>query len=502
MKVQASLDDLHKKFSKLSTEFQRVLAKKTSQNEDLAIEISKWIEAYIHWEPITVESNLDDIFKKIDPYYDFIDCKLILDMSETFLEDDQSSYIVDDIKSHNLKAKALCHSKTINKLRKVLDDTIGSFGNDKHNMPVIHIKVQTVWEDISIKGLKLLIKKLLPIESRQSLMKYISIRPGSVYITYPVLHCTADSLKEYTQRKLEFLRLIGIFSLYIDDHPVLQGDENANFTFELALLKAVTAGNNQAVEFLLHLKTVNINHTNEEGKTALMLACKGGCEDIVHSLLPAGANVNIQDNKGWTALMIASEHNHISIINTLLQANAVFDLRTTNGSNALIIASYQGHYEVVQLFISKKVDCKYQQKDGWNAFMLACENGHTQIVQLLLKEQVDPNVQKKDGVNALMRACASGHTQIVELLLNEKVDPNVQEKGGGNAFMLACQNGHTQIVQLLLNEKVNPNIQEKDGGNAFMLACQNGHTQIVQLLLKEQVDPNVQKKDGMNAFML
>uniref|UniRef100_A0A1X7U206 Uncharacterized protein n=1 Tax=Amphimedon queenslandica TaxID=400682 RepID=A0A1X7U206_AMPQE len=103
------------------------------------------------------------------------------------------------------------------------------------------------------------------------------------------------------------MRLIGIFSLYINDHPVLQEDENMNFTFELALLEAVTAGNNEAVEFLLQLETVNIDHTNEEGKTALMLACERGHEDIVHSLLSAGANVTIQDNKGWIALMMTTK---------------------------------------------------------------------------------------------------------------------------------------------------------------------------------------------------
>uniref|UniRef100_A0A1X7U5X7 Uncharacterized protein n=2 Tax=Amphimedon queenslandica TaxID=400682 RepID=A0A1X7U5X7_AMPQE len=133
------------------------------------------------------------------------------------------------------------------------------------------------------------------------------------------------------------MRLIGIFSLYINDHPVLQEDENMKFTFELALLEAVAAGNNEAVEFLLQL---GIGNTNEVNWTALILACKRGHEDIVHSLLSAGANVNIQDNKGWTALMIASEHNHISIIHMLLQANANPHLKTSDGSNAVMIASY------------------------------------------------------------------------------------------------------------------------------------------------------------------
>uniref|UniRef100_A0A1X7T627 Death domain-containing protein n=1 Tax=Amphimedon queenslandica TaxID=400682 RepID=A0A1X7T627_AMPQE len=147
---------------------------------------------------------------------------------------------------------------------------------------------------------------MLPLDSKQSILQYIEIIPGSVTVHYYALDITADSLIEYTGGKLRFMRLIGIFSLYINDHPVLQEDENMNFTFELALLEAVTAGNIEAVEFLLQLETVNIDHTNEEGKTALMLACKRGHEDIVHSLLSAGANVNIQDNHGQTALMMAS----------------------------------------------------------------------------------------------------------------------------------------------------------------------------------------------------
>ena len=161
-----------------------------------------------------------------------------------------------------------------------------------------------------------------------------------------------ESLIEHAGGKLQFMHLIGIFSLCINDHAILQEDENMNFTFELALLEAVAAGHNEAVEFLLQLETVNVDCTNEEGKTALMLACERGQEDIVHSLLSAGANVNLQDNNGWTALMRASKHNHISIINMLLQANANPHLKKSNGSNALIIACFHGNYEAVKRLIS------------------------------------------------------------------------------------------------------------------------------------------------------
>uniref|UniRef100_A0A1X7UJY4 Death domain-containing protein n=1 Tax=Amphimedon queenslandica TaxID=400682 RepID=A0A1X7UJY4_AMPQE len=498
--VQDSLDKLQAKFSHIMKKVKSAFYKKVEQNSRFSFEISNWVECYLHWAHGTLDNDLDDIFRKIYYNYDFIDCSLIVAMCNEFISDEKD--LLDELKVYSLKAKVFRLSTPITELKQKLRKVYGPNRRCLENMSLICIELQNPWNEVTINGLYILIGRLLPKELRQSIMKCITIEEGSVIIKLPILDITADSLIEYTQGKLQFMCLIGIFSLYINDHPVLQEDENKSFTFELARLVAVTAGNNEAVEFLLQLETVNIDHTNEEGKTALMLACERGDQDIVHDLLSAGANVNIQDNEGWTALMIASKHNHVSIIHMLLQANANPHLKLPKGSNAVMIASFCGNYEVVELLISKGVDYKYQQDDGVNAIMMACQNGHTQIVELLLKVRVDPNVQEKGGWNALMLACQNGHTQIVELLLKEQVDPNVQKQNGGNAFMLACQNGHVQIVELLLKEQVDPNVQKHDGVNAFMLACQNGHTQVVELLLMEKVDPNVQKQDGGNGFML
>uniref|UniRef100_A0A1X7TCT9 BEACH domain-containing protein n=2 Tax=Amphimedon queenslandica TaxID=400682 RepID=A0A1X7TCT9_AMPQE len=509
MKVYKSLDDLHLKFVNIANVFKLSLQEKIKQNSQLATDVSKWLIEYMEWDDGSVESNIDDILKKIRPYYDFIDCKLLLDMSRKFLpnvtftdDDEVTSKLIDELQSHICMSKKLRTSNTVSELKKLLQDHYKPFEIDRNtdNLPCINIHLQTCWDDISIKGLRKLIKKLLPHENRQSIIKHIKIISGSVVIKLHILDFTADSLIKYTGGKLQFMRLIGIFSLYINDHRVLQEDENMNFTFELALLEAVTAGNNEAVKFLLQLKTVNIDYTNEEGKTALMLACERGHEDIVHSLLSAGANVNIQDNKGWTALMIASKHNHISIIYMLLQANANPHMMKSNGSNAIMIASYYGNYEVAELLINKGVDYRYQRKDGWNTFMMTCQNGHTQIVKLLLKEQVDPNVQRGSGGNAFMSACENGHTQIVELLLKEQVDPNVQKKDGWNAFMLACENGHTEVVKLLLKAQVDPNVQNRKGHTALMIASYKGHYELVKLLLECEADPTIKSKKGYTAL--
>ena len=500
------LTDLNKEFSSLMMHARLGLKEKTKNDSNILHALTIWLETYMNWNDKLTNASLDETFIIIHPFYDFIDCSLIVDMSEVFLRDfkfgDDKLNILSELQNYKEKADKLRFSVQVKHLHKSLQTIYEGHIPDTSNMPMISMKLHNPWHGSNINGLFLLIHNLLPVGHQQSIMKYITIYSGCILIKYSVDGSTADSLIEYTEGKLQFMRLIGIFSLYINDHPILQEDENMNFTFELALLEAVTAGNNEAVEFLLQLETVNIDHTNEEGKTALMLACERGHEDIVHSLLSAGANVNIQDNKGSTALMIASAYNHISIIHMLLQANANPHLKKSNGSNALMIASYYGNYEVVELLICKGVDYKYQREDGVNLFMMACQNGHTQVVKLLLKEQVDPNVQSNDGRNAFMMACRKGHIQIVELLLKEQVDPNVQEKDGWNAFMLACLKGHIQIVKLLLKEQVDPNVQNKDGFTALMFASDKGHYEVVKLLLKWKADPTIKSNKDHTAISL
>ena len=308
-KILDALISLKKAFPILIMHARSALQIKSKNDSWLLPNLIIWLETYMHWNDKLTNASLDETFKIIYPFYDFIDCSLIVDMSEVFLKDfkfsdDGKLNIVSELKKYKDKADKLRCSAQVKHLHESLKTIYKEHIPDTSNMPMIVMKLHNPWYSSNINGLSLLIHNLLPVGHQQSIMKYITISSGSVFIKYSVYGSTADCLIEYTGGKLQFMCLIGIFSLYINDHPVLQEDENMNFTFELALLEAVTAGNNEAVEFLLQLETVNIDHTNEEGKTALMLASERGHEDIVHSLLSAGANVDIKDNKGGTAQMM------------------------------------------------------------------------------------------------------------------------------------------------------------------------------------------------------
>ena len=254
--ILRKLIDLNESFSSLIMHVRSGLDKKNESDPKLLVNLTRWIEAYMNWNDKLTNASLDETFKIIHPFYDFIDCALIVAISKAFLGDfkfgKSDLNIVSELQKYKVEADKLRASVKVKHLNEALEAIYEEHIPDVSNMPTILIKLHNPWQASSINVLSLLIHNLLPVGLQQSLMKYITIKSGCVLIKYAVYGSGADSLIEYTGGKLQFMRLIGIFSLYINDQPILQEDENKNFTFELALLEAVTAGHNEAVEFLLN----------------------------------------------------------------------------------------------------------------------------------------------------------------------------------------------------------------------------------------------------------
>ncbi|KAK0726743.1 ankyrin repeat-containing domain protein, partial [Lasiosphaeria miniovina] len=62
----------------------------------------------------------------------------------------------------------------------------------------------------------------------------------------------------------------------------------------------------------------DIDKTNEQGMTALVIAAKNKHRDFVERLLEHGPKVDLADEKGWTALHWASVNGDLAIIELLL----------------------------------------------------------------------------------------------------------------------------------------------------------------------------------------
>ncbi|XP_011407711.1 PREDICTED: uncharacterized protein LOC105314955 [Amphimedon queenslandica] len=104
---------LNKEFSLLMMHARLGLGKKTEKDPKILHKLTIWLETYMHWNEFEKLANIssDEAFKIIHPFYDFIDCSLIVEMSEIFLQDlkfgDDELSIVSELKKHKEKADKL-----------------------------------------------------------------------------------------------------------------------------------------------------------------------------------------------------------------------------------------------------------------------------------------------------------------------------------------------------------------------------------------------------------
>ena len=116
-----------------------------------------------------------------------------------------------------------------------------------------------------------------------------------------------------------------------------------------SIVNAATDGNIEALRDLLCMKGADINHENEYGNTALIVASSRGHPDVVRDLLARGADVNHASTVGYTSLLLASMQGHTEIVGMLLEKGA--DVRHIDHGrcSALTFAYHNHHTEIIEM---------------------------------------------------------------------------------------------------------------------------------------------------------
>ena len=500
--INTTLKNLDKTFSVLMVAVRSSLDHKLQHQQLVLVDFIRWIEHRMKWVGELKDTvDLDEVFKKLHPYFDFIDCELIVDMSEQFLKNEcfgeDNKNLVSELKEHMLKAETLRCSSTVKELKNKLRQIYSPQLINLSNMPTIQIMLLNPWNEATIGGLYLLIGHLLPHKSKQSILKYIEIDTGSVIIKYIVHESKADCLIAHAQGKLQFMRLIGIFGLTINGQLILNDDENMNFTFESALLEAAKTGHDEAVQFLLKF-IKDVNHCNNKGRTALMLASKGGHEQVVQTLILAGAKPNIQDNNGYTALMLACDTNSYNMVNYLLQSGANPDIQSDNGDTAIIIACQNNHSDIVKLLLQFNADPLITTRNDDTALTVSVHVNSIEIVEMLLDKQ--PENQKASlVVTALTTASRYGHSQLIISLLVHLLDYFTEEEF--QLFILSAEGDYISTTSHIFDSIVDVNCTLVNDITPLMIASSCGHTETVQVLLQAGANVHSTDNDGYSPLV-
>lgn len=131
------------------------------------------------------------------------------------------------------------------------------------------------------------------------------------------------------------------------------------------------------------ISSLNIDERDNEGRTALMLACLSKQTEIVKLLIDNGADVNLDDNNKATAIFFAA-----SSTSSNMSRNKFED---------------EAGAEIIQMLMAKGVDTNHQEKGGYTPLMYAANSRFRKCAERLLSNSATSvDIQSDNGYTAAM----------------------------------------------------------------------------------------------------
>ncbi|XP_015454094.1 transient receptor potential cation channel subfamily A member 1 [Pteropus alecto] len=241
----------------------------------------------------------------------------------------------------------------------------------------------------------------------------------------------------------------------------------------------------------------DINSTDSEGRSPLLLATASASWNIVNLLLSKGAHVDIKDHLGrnFLHLTVQQPYGLNSLRPEFMQMQHIKELvmdEDNDGCTPLHYACRQGVPISVNNLLNFNVSIHSKSKDKKSPLHFAASYGRINTCQRLLQDMSDTRLLNEGdlhGMTPLHLAAKNGHDKVVQLLL-KKGALFVSDHNGWTALHHASLGGYTQTMKVILdtNLKSTTDQPDEEGNTALHLAAREGHAKAVALLLSYDAD--------------
>ena len=281
---------------------------------------------------------------------------------------------------------------------------------------------------------------------------------------------------------------------------------NQQTAIDNSMLHETEIGHLAGVQSLLD-DGANVNATNQDGYTALMisLSLDEYMLDMAQLLLDNGATDFSMWEGGNTALLIASENDDLDMVQSILNNGTNINAVSTYGRTALMYASLGGNLYMAKILLGKGADINATNQNGETAKSLSRSSLINEYFIQLFDE--NPNlIDSKTGITNLMTSASLGEMDQLRLYLPDPQliqdqlknpqkyrgdefyhyyvvkDINQKDNDGNTALIHAIYNKKSEAVKLLLERGADSNIENDDGVTPLEFSYQRGNTDIVNLL--------------------
>ncbi|KAJ5094789.1 hypothetical protein N7456_010650 [Penicillium angulare] len=263
-----------------------------------------------------------------------------------------------------------------------------------------------------------------------------------------------------------------------------------------ALLVACERGDDNLVKLLLECGA-NPATPDDENRSPIWCAAQNGHSKVVRLLIDYGSNITARNSRGWTPLNIASDRGHFDTVTILLESGADFSVRQDDRMSPLYCASLNNHFRVAKLLIDKGADHEAQHTNGWTPLNIAASKGYIDLVELLIQNGADINLGNIDKRSPIHSALLNGHLEVTKMLLQNGAAIEVRDFQQFTPLGLAAMKSHREIVEILLKKGANPNVQGPDKRTPLYYAADHGNLDMVKLLVEAGADISIRQREGM-----
>ena len=275
-----------------------------------------------------------------------------------------------------------------------------------------------------------------------------------------------------------------------------------NFT---ALMMACIKGNVGVVSVLLNART-DPNRVNADGDTCLHVAIRTNCsKDILQSLIKHGANVNATNKQNLTALMIACTKGNVDAISVLLNAKADPNIPDAYGDTCLQNAVGEiNNADVLQAIIVLSANVNATNKWNETALEIALMKGNVNAVDILITAGADVNMSDSNSDTYLHNAVRMGcSAQALQAIVDHGADVNATNKWNQTAVALALMERNVDAINVLLNVGADLNIADDDGDTCLHEAIRIDYSkEMILSIIEHGANVNAANKQNLTALKM
>lgn len=218
----------------------------------------------------------------------------------------------------------------------------------------------------------------------------------------------------------------------------------------VSIHEAARSGTLQQVRKILRNVQQNVDELDEEGCSALHIACVQKRFDIARYLIQKGADVNQDDDTGSTPLHYAVQSGDASFVRFLLSRHANPEFENDEGRKPFYYADKNNFLLDWMRKFGHNLDA-VDPKTKFTALIAAVKKSDDASAKELIDQRVDLDAQCSTKNTALHYACESENLPLIDLLIENDCKIDLQNKSNWTPLMTAVRKGKLSAVKLLVS---------------------------------------------------